>query len=87
MARSSQPTPRPCAAARRSAPGGADQVTGFSKDLSFEEAFSDALLKLPGVQYPHPDQLERVRVLEIGALFGGIAGFRDLTVTVCRTHD
>ncbi len=68
-------------------PEGADQATGFSKNLSFDEAFRDALAKLPPVEDPHPDQLERVRVLEIGALFGGIAGFRDLTVTVCRTRE
>jgi hypothetical protein len=68
-------------------PDGADQTTGFSKNLSFDEAFSDALAKLPAIEDPHPDQLERVRVLEIGALFGGIAGFHDLIVTVCRTHD
>jgi hypothetical protein len=31
--------------------------------------------------------LERIQVVEIGALFGGIAGFRDMFVRICRTHD
>jgi hypothetical protein len=62
-------------------------ATGFSKKLSFDEAFADALAKLPSVTHPHPDTLESLRVVEIGALFGGIAGFRDLYVRVCRTHD
>lgn len=66
-------------------PEGADQATGFSKRLSFDEAFRDALTKLPPIENPIPDQLERVQVVEIGALFGGIAGFNDLTVTICRT--
>ena len=69
---------RPC-------PPGADEATGFSRNLSFEEAFSDALSKLPPLEPNGADQLERVEVLEIGGLFGGIAGFRDLFVRVCRT--
>lgn len=68
-------------------PEGADEATGFSKSLSFDEAFADALASLPPVTPTHPDTLETVRVLEIGAFFGGIAGFRDLWVRVCRTHD
>ena len=35
----------------------------------------------------HPDTLETVRVVEIGGFFGGIAGFHDLYVRLCRTHD
>ncbi|MGH3979391.1 MAG: hypothetical protein ACRDRZ_10395 [Pseudonocardiaceae bacterium] len=68
-------------------PEGADQATGMSKNLSFDEAFRDALAQLPPIEDPHPDQLQRVQVVEIGALFGGIAGFHALTVKVCRTHD
>jgi hypothetical protein len=68
-------------------PSGADLATGFSKKLSFDEAFADALAKLPSLTPAHPDSLEAVRVVEIGGLFGGIAGFRDLYVRVCRTHD
>jgi hypothetical protein len=70
-------------------PDGADEATGFSKKLSFEDAFEDALARLPKLE-PEPGQadiLETVRVVEIGALFGGIAGFHDLFVRVCRTHD
>jgi hypothetical protein len=63
-------------------PAGAVQATGFSRNLSFDEAFSDALAGLPPVETP--DALTRIRVLEVGALLGGIAGFRDLFVRVCR---
>ena len=68
-------------------PPEADEATGFSKKLSFDEAFADALAKLPAIEPQHPDTLETVRVVEIGGLFGGIAGFHDLYVRVCRTHD
>jgi hypothetical protein len=70
-----------------SCPEGAEEATGFSANLSFDEAFADALASLPAITPTHPDTLETVRVLEIGALFGGIAGFHDLWVRVCRTHD
>ena len=72
-------TPHPC-------PPGADEATGFSKDLSFDEAFADALSNLPPLNLPGADRMVRIEVAEIGALFGGIAGFHDLTVRVCRTH-
>jgi hypothetical protein len=68
-------------------PEGADEATGFSKALSFDEAFADAISKLPKLEPTHPDMMETVRVAEIGGLFGGIAGFHDLYVRVCRTHD
>ena len=68
-------------------PEGADQATGFSKNLSFDEAFADALGKLPPFTQPGADTLVTVRVVEAGALFGGIAAFRDVYVRVCRTHD
>lgn len=70
-----------------SCPAGADEATGFSKKLSFDEAFADAISKLAPFEPTHPDTLETVKVAEIGALFGGIAGFNDLFVKVCRTHD
>jgi len=73
--------------AERECPDGADEATGFSKSLSFDEAFADAIARLPAFTPTHPDTLETVRVLEIGAFFGGIAGFRDLWVRVCRSHD
>ncbi|MGE5764135.1 MAG: hypothetical protein ACM3ZF_09745 [Mycobacterium leprae] len=71
---------RPC-------PDGADQAVGFSRSLSFDEAFADALSKLPPLDAQGADILARVQVAEIGALFGGIAGFNDLFVRICRTHD
>jgi hypothetical protein len=73
--------------ADRPCPQGADEATGFSKKLSFEEAFANALANLPPVQSPVADSLERIRVVEVGALFGGIAGYRDMFVRICRTHD
>ncbi|MGH3871789.1 MAG: hypothetical protein ACRDSR_09815 [Pseudonocardiaceae bacterium] len=73
--------------AERPCPEGADQATGFSRNLSFDEAFANALANLPPVESPGADILTRVQVLEIGGLFGGIAGFRDLFVRICRTHD
>jgi hypothetical protein len=71
---------------RRPCPQGADEAIGFSKRLSFEEAFADALAKLPPITSP-ADALARVEVVEIGGLFGGFAGFHDLFVRICRTHD
>ena len=68
-------------------PPGAEQSTGFSRNLSFDEAFADALVGLPSAAPPFSDALTRIRVLEVGALFGGIAGFRDLFVRICRTGD
>jgi len=69
------------------APAGAAHATGFSRNLSFDEAFANALRSLPPTEPPFPDALTRIRVLEIGALFGGFAGFRDLFVRICRTTD
>jgi hypothetical protein len=68
-------------------PDDADRAAGFSKRLSFDEAFADALAKLPPLEVEGADVLSRVHVVEIGGLFGGIAGFHDLFVSVCRTHD
>jgi hypothetical protein len=66
-------------------PSGAEQATGFSRSLSFDDAFASALASLPPVDLPFPDALIRVRVLEVGGLFGGFAGFNDLFVRICRT--
>jgi hypothetical protein len=72
---------RPC-------PPGADEATGFSSNLSFDDAFAQALANLPPLDLGGTaDVLVRVQVVEIGGLFGGIAGFNDLFVRVCRTHD
>jgi hypothetical protein len=66
---------------------GEDQATGFSRKLSFDEAFASAVASLPPIKPPVTDALSRVQVLEIGGLFGGIAGFHDLFVRIRRTHD
>jgi hypothetical protein len=69
-------------------PPGADEATGFSPNLSFDEAFADALANLPPLDLGGTaDVLVRVQVVEVGGLFGGIAGFNDLFVRVCRTSD
>ena len=74
--------------ADRPCPPGADEATGFSSTLSFDEAFAQALANLPPLDLGGTaDVLVRVQVVEIGGLFGGIAGFNDLFVRVCRTHD
>ena len=64
-----------------------DEATGFSKNLSFDEAFANALHSLPPIRDPHPDLLETISVVDSGALFGGIAGLREFWVRVRRTHD
>ncbi len=58
------------------------EATGYSNDLSFDEAFADALKKLPPPAVKFPDMLETVEVVHIGGSFGGIAGFRRLEVRV-----
>ena len=73
--------------ADRRAPEGADEATGFSRNLSFDEAFANAVANLPPIEPPVPDALSRVEVLEIGGLFGGIVGFNDLFRRICRTHE
>ena len=66
-------------------PEGAVEATGFSPNLSFDEAFADAIAKLPPDPAIFADALARVHVVEIGGLFGGFPGFSDLFVRVCRT--
>ena len=61
-----------------------DEASGRSRNLSFEEAFTDALNNLPPRAPSNPDDLEVVVVTEIRGEFGGIAGFHDLVVTVRR---
>ena len=69
----------------QTAPEGSAEATGFSSNLSFDEAFADALANLPEPKEPVADQLQRIQVLETGALLGGIVGFRHLFVRVSRT--
>jgi len=58
------------------------EATGYSNSLSFDEAFADALKKLPPPAVKFTDMLETVEVVHIGGSFGGIAGFRRLEVRV-----
>jgi hypothetical protein len=59
-----------------------------SADLSFDEAFRDAVAGLPPLNGGGTaDQLATVRVIDTAGLFGGIAGFRHLAVRVRRTVD
>ena len=58
------------------------EATGMSAKISFDEAFADAVSRLPGSQSPVADEMTTVTVSEIGAWFGGIAGFHHLFVTV-----
>lgn len=60
-------------------------VRGASSELSFDDAFADALAKLP--PSPVADGLTRVEVVQIGGLFGGIVGFHELFVKVKATID
>lgn len=63
--------------------GGAEAI-GMSRNLSFDEAFADALSKLPGEMSTFPDQMTTVAVTGISGWFGGIAGFHHLVVHVRR---
>ncbi|MGH3887834.1 MAG: hypothetical protein ACRDSZ_14940 [Pseudonocardiaceae bacterium] len=73
--------------ADRPCPAGADVATGFSKKLSYDEAFANALANLPPLKSPGADGVERIQVVKIGGLFGSTAGFHDLFVRICRTVD
>jgi hypothetical protein len=65
----------------------AREATGMSRNLSFDEAFADALDQLPPPTSQHPDQLTSVVVTETGGLFGGIAGFHHLYVRIRGSSD
>jgi hypothetical protein len=57
-------------------PAGRHEATGFSSTLSVDEAFAHALVNLPPLDLGGTaDALVRLQVVEIGGLFGGIAGF------------
>jgi hypothetical protein len=69
---------------RRIGPAGADEAIGFSPNLSFDEAFADALAALPKLDGNTADQLENIAVLETVARIGGIVGFQHLFVRISR---
>jgi len=58
------------------------ESVGYSNKLSFDEAFADAVKKLPPASVKFSDMLETVEVVHVGASFGGIAGFRRLEVRI-----
>ncbi|HSH23465.1 MAG TPA: hypothetical protein VK975_05310 [Acidimicrobiales bacterium] len=64
-------------------PGGLPQggeAIGTSRNFDFDEAFGDAIAKIPTPDIP--DWLATYTVLEVGAQIGGIAGFNHLFVRV-----
>lgn len=71
----------------READGPDTAAVGFSDKFSFDEAFLNAIAALDDMPAGHPDQLVTVKVEEVGALFGGIAGFNEMYVRVSRTWD
>ncbi|MCA9689334.1 MAG: hypothetical protein KC636_06965 [Myxococcales bacterium] len=58
------------------------EAVGYSNKLSFDEAFADALKKLPPPALKFPDMMETVEVVHIGGTFGGIAGYHRLEVRI-----
>ncbi|HEX7677261.1 MAG TPA: hypothetical protein VF713_04000 [Thermoanaerobaculia bacterium] len=54
-------------------------ATGYSATFSFEDAFEDAIGKLPPL---HPDELQHFVVTNTGAVVGGFLGLRTMFVTV-----
>jgi hypothetical protein len=62
----------------------ADEAVGLSRTLSMDEAFRDAVRRLPPFGEPRPQRLQEFRIVEIVAQFGGPAGFRHLLVRVRR---
>jgi len=58
------------------------ESVGYSNKLSFDEAFADAIKKLPPASVKFSDMLETVEVVQVGASFGGIAGFHRLEVRI-----
>jgi hypothetical protein len=71
----------PLAAAEQ---GSFDEATGLSEAMSFDEAFRNALNALPKWGPASPDDMTVVQVVEVGAWFGGLAGFRHLFMRVRR---
>ncbi len=56
------------------------EAVGYSRSFDFNEAFRDAIDKIPVP--PIPDWLATYTVLEVGAQIGGIAGFNHMFVRV-----
>ena len=75
----------PPSTARKSSTDGS--ATGYSSTFDFGEAMREAIAALPLPQQPYQDQLTSITVVEVGAEFGGIAGFQHLFVRVRREPD
>lgn len=60
---------------------------GYSANFAFDEAFHNAIASIPSDKNNYPDKLERFLVTEIGAEFGGFAGFNHLYVCAKRQPD
>jgi hypothetical protein len=58
------------------------KATGYSNNFSFDEAFRDAIDNLPPMDPPYPDYLEMIKVVETGAMIGGIAGLHRMYVKI-----
>lgn len=61
------------------------ESTGYSRAMSFDEAFADALSRLPAVRKDEAGGTQRVTVVDTGALLGD--GFSHLYVKVRRERD
>jgi hypothetical protein len=67
---------------------GAAIAMGYSKSFSFDEAFKNAIDALPEDTTPaYPDKMTGVRVIDIGATFGGFTGVAQMYVRVQRAPD
>lgn len=64
---------------------GADTATGVSQAFEFREAFLNAVERLPALD-GGADYLDSVHVMSVRGEFGGIAGIRQLAVTVARVR-
>ena len=60
------------------------EAVGYSQAFSFEEALRNAIESLPAVPTPHPDSVDRIKVVETGVERGGLAGFNRIFVRVRR---
>ena len=65
-------------------PAAGAEAVGMSRRLDFDEAFADALTHLPPSIPARAGAVTRVNVVDVGALFGGSAGFHHLVVRIQR---
>ena len=66
----------------------ANEAVGYSPNLSFEEAFNAASTSLlKNIPTTYPDQMIRLKVVEIGREYGGFAGVSQTFVRVRRENN